>query len=184
MFEAYWVPTAQCRELPKLVLTWPEGLTKAELEPHSPEKKHLHARSIWQNIWVVWKESSKYYIWKKINTIKPPCCRSVAFTSAQSTKRESQNHSMIEWLALEGTPRISKFQPPCHRQGRKWWGQGVCSSAVSDYRLAPCRLFHLRWLRLWVCWHVATGSCHNSFSWAQLSAPSQQEKASEQTSAW
>ena len=25
----------------------------------------------------------------------------------------SQNHRIIEWLGLEGTPRIIKFQPPC-----------------------------------------------------------------------
>lgn len=27
------------------------------------------------------------------------------------------SHGMIEWLGLEGTPRITKFQPSCYRQG-------------------------------------------------------------------
>ena len=26
-------------------------------------------------------------------------------------------HRIIEWLGLEGTPRITKFQPPCCSQG-------------------------------------------------------------------
>jgi len=29
----------------------------------------------------------------------------------------SMSHKIIEWLGLEGTPRIIKFQHPCHRQG-------------------------------------------------------------------
>jgi len=29
----------------------------------------------------------------------------------------SQNHRIIEWLGVEGTPKTIKFQPPCHRQG-------------------------------------------------------------------
>jgi len=31
----------------------------------------------------------------------------------------SQNHSIIEWLGLEGTSRIIKLQPPCHKRGHQ-----------------------------------------------------------------
>ena len=30
---------------------------------------------------------------------------------------ESKNHRIIDWLGLEGTPRITKLQSPCHKQG-------------------------------------------------------------------
>jgi len=30
---------------------------------------------------------------------------------------DAMNHRVIEWLGLEGIPRITKFQPPCHGKG-------------------------------------------------------------------
>jgi len=32
-------------------------------------------------------------------------------------REEYQSQRIIEWLGLEGTSRIIKLQPPCHRQG-------------------------------------------------------------------
>ena len=37
-------------------------------------------------------------------------------TACKAAAAESY-HRTIEWLGLEGTPRIIKFQPLCHRQG-------------------------------------------------------------------
>ena len=37
----------------------------------------------------------------------------------QNFKMLPINHRVIEWRGLEGTPRIIKFQPLCHRQGHQ-----------------------------------------------------------------
>jgi len=33
--------------------------------------------------------------------------------------RKGEDHRIIEQLGLEGTPRMIKLQPPCHRQGHQ-----------------------------------------------------------------
>ena len=35
----------------------------------------------------------------------------------QKVTVQTQTHRITEWLGLEGTSRIIKFQPLCHRQG-------------------------------------------------------------------
>ena len=33
------------------------------------------------------------------------------------SRKKAENHRVIEWIGLEGTSSITKFQLPCHRQG-------------------------------------------------------------------
>ena len=45
-------------------------------------------------------------------------------------------HKIIEWLRLEGTPRIKEFQLPCHRQGHQ--PPGLVLGQVAQGNISVC----------------------------------------------
>jgi len=45
--------------------------------------------------------------------------RAAAGSSTKCGSLQEMIHRIIEWLGLEGIPRIIKFQPPHHRQGHQ-----------------------------------------------------------------
>ena len=58
-------------------------------------------------------------------------------SSLLSARRQhSMNHRLIEWLGLEGTSRIIRFQPPCHRQGWQPLDQVLDQAAQGPSNLA------------------------------------------------
>ena len=58
-------------------------------------------------------------------------CRFVGFNLGD----HQRPNRIIEWLGLEGTSRIIKFQLPCHRQGHK------PSYLILDHTKQRCRIF-------------------------------------------
>ena len=49
----------------------------------------------------------------------------------------------MEWFGLEGTPRIIKFQLPCHRQGHK--PLELVLDQVAQDPIQPGRKYHQGW---------------------------------------